>query len=76
MIMLYFLYFRSVWLCSINDHKTYYGLDMEAEDWGSCRIIMDKSLPYQTDVAGNIILSKEATRSSIVQPISQTKAAS
>ncbi|KAJ4753534.1 Alpha/beta-Hydrolases superfamily protein [Rhynchospora pubera] len=66
---------RSVWICSINDHKTYYGLSMEAEDWSTCRIIMDRSLPYQTDVAGNIILAKDAIGPSIVKPISQKAAA-
>ncbi|KAF3322842.1 Lipase [Carex littledalei] len=66
---------RSVWICSINDHKTYYSLSMEAEDWSTCRIIMARSLPYQTDVAGNIILSKEAIGPSIIQPINQITAA-
>ncbi|KAJ3699937.1 hypothetical protein LUZ61_003642 [Rhynchospora tenuis] len=66
---------RSVWICSINDHKTYYGLSMEAEDWSTCRIIMDRSLPYQTDVSGNIILVKDAVGPTIVNPISQKAAA-
>ncbi|XP_072975529.1 probable feruloyl esterase A [Typha angustifolia] len=58
---------------SISDHLQYYGISMQAETWGSCRIVMDYSvLQYQMDLAGNVILSKNLPAPSIVQPSRQT----
>lgn len=45
---------------------------MQADNWGSCRIIMDYSvLQYEMDLSGNIILSKDPLAPSIVQPTRQ-----
>ncbi|OAY83614.1 Lipase [Ananas comosus] len=63
---------RSVSGDSITDHKKYLGIDMQADTWGSCRIVMDYSaLQYQMDLAGNIVLSKDPVSPSIIQSITQ-----
>ncbi|XP_020103422.1 lipase-like isoform X2 [Ananas comosus] len=63
---------RSVKGNSIADHLEYFGIDMQADNWGSCRIIMDYSvLQYEMDLSGNIILSKDPLAPSIVQPTRQ-----
>ncbi|XP_039136868.1 lipase-like isoform X2 [Dioscorea cayenensis subsp. rotundata] len=50
---------RSVSGNSVSDHLTYYGIMLKADTWGSCKIIMSKTMDeYQTDPAGNIILSR------------------
>lgn len=50
---------RSVSGNSILDHLTYYNVELQAETWGSCRIVMgNKLVQYQTDGAGNIVMSK------------------
>jgi hypothetical protein len=52
---------RSVTGNSVKDHLVYLGVNMKAETWGTCRIVMDYSvLPYQMDLAGNVVLSKDA----------------
>ncbi|KAG2594114.1 hypothetical protein PVAP13_5NG620700 [Panicum virgatum] len=51
---------RSVSGTSVHDHIYYLGVSMHAEDWSSCRIVMDYSkLQYQMDLNGNVILSKQ-----------------
>lgn len=51
---------RSVTGNSVKDHLVYLGVNMKAETWGTCRIVMDYSvLPYQMDLAGNVVLSKD-----------------
>lgn len=51
---------RSVTGNSVADHIVYYGVELHAETWGSCRIVMDAhTLAYgKTDQSGNIVLSK------------------
>lgn len=50
---------RSVSGNSVSDHLTYYGIMLKADTWGSCKIIMSKTMDeYQTDPAGNVILSR------------------
>ncbi|GMH28432.1 hypothetical protein Nepgr_030275 [Nepenthes gracilis] len=51
---------RSVMGKSISDHLVYYGVNLQAETWNSCRIVTDPRLArYRTtDHAGNIILSR------------------
>jgi hypothetical protein len=57
---IYLLVFRSVSGISVRDHIYYLGVSMHAEDWSSCRIVMDYSkLQYQMDLNGNVILSKQ-----------------
>ncbi|KAJ4776049.1 alpha/beta-Hydrolases superfamily protein [Rhynchospora pubera] len=64
---------RSVSGNSVKDHLVYLGVNMKAETWGTCRIVMDYSvLPYQMDLAGNVVLSKDMMRKeSESQPIIQ-----
>ncbi|GJN16804.1 hypothetical protein PR202_gb03825 [Eleusine coracana subsp. coracana] len=51
---------RSVPGNSVKDHINYLGVSMHAEDWSSCRIVMDYSrLKYQMDLKGNLVLSKQ-----------------
>uniref|UniRef100_K3XNV6 Uncharacterized protein n=2 Tax=Setaria italica TaxID=4555 RepID=K3XNV6_SETIT len=51
---------RSVTGTSVRDHIYYLGVSMHAEDWSSCRIVMDYSkLQYQMDLKGNVVLSKQ-----------------
>ncbi|KAL6613843.1 hypothetical protein ACP70R_036113 [Stipagrostis hirtigluma subsp. patula] len=51
---------RSVSGNSVNDHIYYLGVSMHAEDWSTCRIVMDYSkLQYQMDLNGNVVLSKQ-----------------
>lgn len=71
-LILYYPFQRSVSGDSITDHKKYLGIDMQADTWGSCRIVMDYSaLQYQMDLAGNIVLSKDPVSPSIIQSITQ-----
>ncbi|KAG1371206.1 putative lipase [Cocos nucifera] len=69
---------RSVRGNSISDHLLYYGVELQADTWGSCGIIMDKVIVkdngivrFQTDLAGNIVLSKDPAALSILKPSSQ-----
>ncbi|KAJ3683754.1 hypothetical protein LUZ60_013981 [Juncus effusus] len=69
---------RSVWITSITDHFTYYGIDMESDDWSTCRIITEteySSLPYRLDNSGNIIVSKDQSTPLVIRPISQVEVA-
>jgi len=59
-LFLHFSVFRSVIGNSVRDHIYYLGVSMHAEDWSSCRIVMDYSrLQYQMDLKGNLVLSKQ-----------------
>ncbi|GAB4843569.1 hypothetical protein Ancab_013534 [Ancistrocladus abbreviatus] len=51
---------RSVMGNSISDHLIYYGVNLQAETWNSCRIVTDPRVARyrSTDQAGNIILSR------------------
>jgi hypothetical protein len=56
--------YRSVSGNSVKDHINYLGISMHAEDWSSCRIVMDYSkLKYQMDLKGNVVLSKQPSLS-------------
>lgn len=59
------LFYRSVLGSSVLDHLCYYGVNLKAETWNSCRIVAAPAphlLKYTTtDNAGNIILSKDPT---------------
>ncbi|XP_010666399.2 probable feruloyl esterase A isoform X2 [Beta vulgaris subsp. vulgaris] len=52
---------RSVMGSSVLDHLVYYGVNLQAETWNSCRIVSGPHLVRftTTDHAGNIILSKD-----------------
>ncbi|XP_057960136.1 lipase-like [Malania oleifera] len=52
---------RSVAGNSISDHLVYYGVELEAETWGSCRIVMDPVMAKysRADLSGNFVLSKD-----------------
>lgn len=54
---------RSVTGNSISDHLVYYGVELMAETWGSCRIVMDHPLAKygRTDSEGNFVLSRVPT---------------
>ncbi|XP_043711763.1 uncharacterized protein LOC122660496 isoform X3 [Telopea speciosissima] len=56
---------RSVTGNSISDHTMYFGIELEAETWGSCKIITEPHmLSYaKTDPNGNIVLSRDPTTS-------------
>lgn len=57
---------RSVTGNSIADHLHYYGIELQAETWGSCRIVMDNSMMEESvDLNGNFILSRDPTTSVI-----------
>ncbi|KAJ6838216.1 lipase-like [Iris pallida] len=57
---------RSVSGNSILDHLTYYDVELQAEMWGSCRIVTsDKLMQYQMDGAGNIMMSKNPTAATL-----------
>lgn len=69
---------RSVRGNSVSDHLQYFGVELQADTWGSCRIIMDNNIvqgssfiKFQTDLAGNIVLSKDPAVSSVLIQSSQ-----
>ncbi|KAL6896568.1 hypothetical protein ACP4OV_007140 [Aristida adscensionis] len=63
----------SMFSMSIQDHFTYLGVDMEADDWSTCRIITAQSVRrFQKDLATNIIMSNNDVDVSIVEPSVQT----
>nr|XP_029124053.1 uncharacterized protein LOC105057718 isoform X3 [Elaeis guineensis] len=69
---------RSVSGSSISDHLLYYGVELQADTWGSCGIIMNNGtvkdnsiVRFETDLAGNIVLSKDPAAPSILKPSSQ-----
>ncbi|KAH7676772.1 Triacylglycerol lipase protein [Dioscorea alata] len=64
---------RSVSGSSISDHTMYYGIELEGDTWGSCRIVMSKHIAeYRLDPAGNILLSREPTLRSNLRQRTQT----
>ncbi|KAJ8490596.1 hypothetical protein OPV22_012317 [Ensete ventricosum] len=51
---------RSVYGRSIWDHLTYYGVELQADTWGSCRMLMNKSvLENYIEYNGDIILARD-----------------
>ncbi|KAF5197223.1 alpha/beta-Hydrolases superfamily protein [Thalictrum thalictroides] len=58
---------RSVSGNSISDHLTYFGIDLMAETWGSCRIVMNSHVANYsaTDLRGNLVLSRTPTSSTL-----------
>lgn len=54
---------RSVTGNSISDHLEYYGVELMAETWGSCRIVRNTAIEKygMKDVKGNLVLSKDFT---------------
>ncbi|RZC55525.1 hypothetical protein C5167_014382 [Papaver somniferum] len=53
---------RSVMGNSITDHLSYYGIQLQAETWGSCRIVNSNLNNYGVkDLRGNIVLSRDPT---------------
>ncbi|CAL5084599.1 unnamed protein product [Urochloa decumbens] len=63
----------SMFSLSIQDHFTYLGVDMEADDWSTCRIIAAQSVKqFQKELSSNIIMTKHNVDVSIVEPSVQT----
>ncbi|CAD6222681.1 unnamed protein product [Miscanthus lutarioriparius] len=63
----------SMFSLRIQDHFTYLGVDMEADDWSTCRIITAQSVrQFQQELASNIIMTKHDIDVSIVEPSVQT----
>lgn len=59
---------RSVSGNSVSDHLAYFGIEMQADTWGTCRIVFHGNMvKYQVDLAGNIVLSKRPGVSSVLQ---------
>ncbi|CAL9781634.1 unnamed protein product [Musa acuminata subsp. burmannicoides] len=59
---------RSVSGNSVSDHLAYFGIEMQADTWGTCRIVFHGNMvQYQVDLAGNIVLSKRPGVSSVLQ---------
>nr|CAB3455250.1 unnamed protein product [Digitaria exilis] len=57
----------------IQDHFTYLGVDMEADDWSTCRIITTQSVKqFRKELASNIMMTKHNVEVSIVEPSIQT----
>nr|CAB3458891.1 unnamed protein product [Digitaria exilis] len=57
----------------IQDHFTYLGVDMEADDWSTCRIITTQSVEqFRKELASNIMMTKHNVEVSIVEPSIQT----
>ncbi|KAF2287685.1 hypothetical protein GH714_002313 [Hevea brasiliensis] len=52
---------RSVSGTSISDHIIYYGVELMAETWRSCGIVMDSRVKEygKTDLKGNFVLSRD-----------------
>ncbi|KAG6483101.1 hypothetical protein ZIOFF_059741 [Zingiber officinale] len=62
---------RSVYGTSLANHLEYYGVDLEADAWGSCKALVDASVSqYYLEYNGSIILWREPTtlHSKIVSP--------
>uniref|UniRef100_R7W2M2 Lipase n=1 Tax=Aegilops tauschii TaxID=37682 RepID=R7W2M2_AEGTA len=63
----------SILSLSIQDHFTYLGVDMESDDWSTCRIITAQSVErLRKDLASNIIMTKHGVEVSIVENSMQT----
>ncbi|RRT74899.1 hypothetical protein B296_00031048 [Ensete ventricosum] len=59
---------RSVSGNSISDHLAYFGIEMQADTWGTCRIVFHGNVVQsQVDIAGNTVLSKRPGVSSALQ---------
>ena len=58
---------RSVYGNSIADHLEYFGVQLQAETWGSCSIVLvDRSMiKDNVDLNGNFALSRDPTTSVI-----------
>ncbi|KAF9605379.1 hypothetical protein IFM89_016956 [Coptis chinensis] len=54
---------RSVKGNSISDHLKYFGVELCADTWGSCRIVMSPQISNNgsTDLNGNLVLSRDPT---------------
>jgi hypothetical protein len=62
----------SMFSLSIQDHFTYLGVDMEADDWSTCRIIGAQSIKkFYKELTSNIIMAKHNVDVSIVEPSKQ-----
>ncbi|PUZ73422.1 hypothetical protein GQ55_2G472500 [Panicum hallii var. hallii] len=62
----------SMFSLSIQDHFTYLGVDMEADDWSTCRIIGAQSVKkFYKELTSNIIMAKHNVDVSIVEPSKQ-----
>lgn len=58
----------------IQDHFTYLGVDMEADDWSTCRIITAQRVQqFRLELAGNIMMTKHDIDVSIVEPSVQNR---
>lgn len=63
----------SILSLSIQDHFTYLGVDMESDDWSTCRIITAQSVErLRKDLGSNIIMTKHGVEVSIVENSMQT----
>ncbi|KAF6999517.1 hypothetical protein CFC21_084527 [Triticum aestivum] len=63
----------SILSLSIQDHFTYLGVDMESDDWSTCRIITAQSVErLRKHLSSNIIMTKHAIEVSIVENSMQT----
>ncbi|KAL5701363.1 hypothetical protein ACHQM5_026708 [Ranunculus cassubicifolius] len=58
---------RSVSGNSIADHLTYFGVELCADTWGSCSIVMNPLVASNgaTDLHGNVVLSRDPRRSDL-----------
>ncbi|KAI4964693.1 hypothetical protein ZWY2020_059956 [Hordeum vulgare] len=58
----------SILSLSIQDHFTYLGVDMESDDWSTCRIITAQSVErLRKDLASNIIMTKHDAASPLLR---------
>ncbi|KAG2647409.1 hypothetical protein PVAP13_2KG571300 [Panicum virgatum] len=63
----------SMFSLSIQDHFTYLGVDMEADDWSTCRIIGAQSVQkFRKELTSSIIMTMHNVDVSIVDPSVQT----
>ncbi|XP_077240534.1 putative feruloyl esterase A isoform X2 [Tasmannia lanceolata] len=63
---------RSVKGNSISDHLVYFGVELQADTWGSCRIVMDNSMIKDSmDLNGNFVISRDPV-TSVLRLKSQT----
>ncbi|KAL6648160.1 hypothetical protein ACP70R_012384 [Stipagrostis hirtigluma subsp. patula] len=54
---------RSVFVLfwSASDHLTYLGVDIEADEWSTCRIVLGRSVQqFQMELSSNILMSKNS----------------
>ncbi|XP_056167596.1 uncharacterized protein LOC130138208 [Syzygium oleosum] len=58
---------RSATCKSIADHLVYYGVELMAETWRLCKIVMDAQLKENggEDVKGNLMLSRNPSASAL-----------